>query len=82
MPYRFTEWEQEPAPDPSSGRSGFPPRKHIGIGTLDPPTPPGHLRGRLSPGPFKPHALWLRALVLLLLLAWAIFTLMLVLPYR
>ena len=40
MPYEFSEWEQEPEPLASSGRSGGPPRKSIGIGVLDPPVPP------------------------------------------
>ena len=40
MPYEFSEWEQEPEPQASFSRSGSPPRKHAGIGFLDPPGPP------------------------------------------
>ena len=40
MPYEFTEWEQEPEPQASFSRSGSPPRKHAGIGFVDPPEPP------------------------------------------
>lgn len=40
MPYEFTAWEQEPEPQASFSRSGSPPRKHTGIGILDPPGPP------------------------------------------
>jgi len=40
MPYEFTECEQEPEAQPSSGRTGGPQRKSAGIGALDPPVPP------------------------------------------
>ena len=39
MPYEFTEWEQEPEPKESSGRSAIPPRTIIGVGVLDAPVP-------------------------------------------
>jgi hypothetical protein len=40
MAYEFTEWEQEPEPQPSSGNSVIPPGKYTGVGVLDPPVPP------------------------------------------
>ena len=43
MPYEFTEWEQEPDPQASFSRSGSPPRKHAGIGFVDPPEPPKNI---------------------------------------
>lgn len=45
MPYDFKEWEEELEPQPSSARSGGPPRRSIGIGVLDPPGPPRWPRG-------------------------------------
>jgi hypothetical protein len=48
MPYEFREWEEELKPQPSSARSGGPPRKLKGIGVLDPPGPPGRPRGSRS----------------------------------
>jgi hypothetical protein len=39
MPYEFTEREPELEPEPSSSRTGGPPRKITGIGILDPPSP-------------------------------------------
>jgi hypothetical protein len=54
MPYEFREWEEELEPQPSSARSGGPPRASKGIGVLDPPGPPRKPRGsRLAlPGSF------------------------------
>jgi len=43
MPYEFAENEFELEPASSSARSGGPPRKHTGIGILDPPVPPKRL---------------------------------------
>jgi hypothetical protein len=59
MPYRFTEWEQDPEPQASSARTGGPPRKSTTIGVLDPPIPP-----RRPPGPIPsiPPSLWSRVL--------------------
>ena len=57
MPYEFTEWEQEPEAQASSGRTGGPPRKSTGIGVLDPPVPP---KKPLGPIPGIPASLLLR----------------------
>jgi hypothetical protein len=46
VPYEFTEYESEPELQASFARGGGPPRKHTGIGVLDPPVPP-----RRPPGP-------------------------------
>jgi hypothetical protein len=40
MAYQYTEWENAPEPQASSSRSGGPPQKITGIGTLDPPLSP------------------------------------------
>jgi hypothetical protein len=40
MAYEFTEWDDEMEVQPASAHSGGPPRKHIGIGVLDPGEPP------------------------------------------
>jgi hypothetical protein len=45
MPYEFREWEEGLEPQPSSARSGGPPRSSKGIGVLDRPGPPGRPRG-------------------------------------
>jgi hypothetical protein len=39
MSYQYSEWEQEPEPQASSSRSGGPPSKVSGVGTIDPPPP-------------------------------------------
>ncbi len=64
MPYEFTEWEEEPEPQTSSARSGSPPRKHIGIGILDPPGPPKRPPGAI---PAIPWSSVLRGFALLIL---------------
>ena len=46
MGYNFADYEDELEPRASSARSGGPPRKHSGIGILDPPFPP-----KRPPGP-------------------------------
>ena len=46
MGYNFADYEDELEPLASSARSGGPPRKHSGIGVLDPPFPP-----KKPPGP-------------------------------
>jgi hypothetical protein len=66
MPYEFTEWEQEPEPQPSSARSGNPPRKHAGIGILDPPGPPKRWPGAI------PWSSLSRGLALLILVGLAL----------
>ena len=66
MAYTFTEWEQEPEPQASSGRIGGPPRKSTGIGVLDPPVPP---KKPLGPIPGIPASLLLRILAGMLLVA-------------
>jgi hypothetical protein len=45
MPHDFAEYEREPESQ-ASGRFSGPPRKHAGIGILDPPVPP-----KRAPGP-------------------------------
>jgi hypothetical protein len=40
MAYEFSEWEQEPEPQQSSGHSVIPPRTITGVGVLDPSVPP------------------------------------------
>jgi len=64
MPYEFTEWEQEPEPQASSGHSTIPPRKFTAIGLLDPPVPP-----KKPPGPILniPASTLVRILVILVL---------------
>jgi hypothetical protein len=52
MPHDFSEWEEELEPQPSSARSGGPPRSSKGIGVLDPPGPPRRPRGSRSAGSF------------------------------
>jgi hypothetical protein len=44
--YEFTEYESEPEPQGSFARGSGPPRKHTGIGILDPAFPP-----KRPPGP-------------------------------
>jgi hypothetical protein len=66
MAYTFTEWEQEPEAQASSGRTGGPPRKSIGIGVLDPPVPP---KKPVGPIPGIPASLLLRILAGRLLVA-------------
>jgi hypothetical protein len=75
MAYEFTEWEQEPEPQASSGRSGGPPRKSSGTGVLDPPFPP---KKPVGPIPRAPALLWSRILggVILVVLVAAIFLLL------
>lgn len=69
MPYDFTEWENEPEPQPSSARSGSPPRKRTGIGILDPPGPPKRLPGAI---PAIPWSSLLRGFALLILVGVAL----------
>jgi hypothetical protein len=64
MPYEFREWEEELQPQPSSARSGGPPRKSQGIGVLDPPGPPRRPRGFRSALPGSVLARLLGGLVL------------------
>jgi hypothetical protein len=54
MPYEFREWEEKLEQQPSSARSGGPPRSSKGIGVLDPPGPPRGPRDSRSalPGSF------------------------------
>ena len=59
MPYEFTESERELEAQPSSGRSGIPPRKFTGAGVLDPPVPP---KRPIGPIPRIPASLLLRIL--------------------
>ena len=66
MPHEFTEWEQEPEAQSSSGRTGGPPRKSTGIGVLDPPVPP---KKPLGPIPGIPASLLLRIVAGMLLVA-------------
>ena len=66
MPYEFTEWEQEPEAQPSSGRTGGPPRKSTGVGVLGPPVPP---KKPVGPIPGIPASLLLRIVAGTLLLA-------------
>jgi hypothetical protein len=66
MPYEFTECEQEPEAQPSSGRTGGPPRRSTGIGVLDPPVPP---KKPVGPIPAIPASLLLRFVAGTLLLA-------------
>jgi len=68
MPHEFTEWEQEPEAQPSSGRTGGPPRKSTGIGVLDLPVPP---KKPVGPIPGIPASLLLRILAGTLLVAMA-----------
>ena len=76
MPYKFTEWEQEPEPQASSGRTGGPPRKSTAIGVLDPPVPP---KKPVGPIPGIPSSLWVRIFggILLAGLVAAILTMLL-----
>jgi hypothetical protein len=64
MPHEFTEWEQEPEPQASSGRTGGPPHKSTGVGVLDPPVPPKKPLGFI---PGIPASLLLRILAGILL---------------
>ena len=68
MPYEFTEWEEDPEPQTSSARSGCPPRKHTGIGILDPPGPPKEPLGFI---PAIPWSSVMRGFALLILLGLA-----------
>jgi hypothetical protein len=65
MPYEFTDEEYELEPQPSSARSGGPPRKSTGIGLLDEPFPP---KGPIEPLRRLSAVLWMRILAILLLL--------------
>jgi len=64
--YEFTEYESEPEAQASFARGGGPPRKHTGIGVLDPPVPP-----KRPPGPIPtiPSSLLFRIFAGLLLAA-------------
>jgi hypothetical protein len=53
MSYEFREWEDELEPEVSFGRTGGPPRKSIGIGVLEPPSPPRRPLGPLAGLPFS-----------------------------
>lgn len=66
MLYVFTEWEEEPEAQASSGHSTIPPRKFSGVGVLDPPVPP---KKPLGPIPGIPPSLLLRIVAGLVLLA-------------
>jgi len=66
MAYTFTEWEEEPEAQASSGRTGGPPRKSTGIGVLDPPVRP---KKPLGPIPGIPASLLLRIVAGMLLVA-------------
>lgn len=57
MPHEFTEWEQEPEAQASSGRSAIPPRKVSGVGVLDTPVPP---KKPVGPIPGVPASMLLR----------------------
>jgi hypothetical protein len=75
VPYEFAENDFELEPASSSARSGGPPRKHTGIGVLDPPVPPKRPPG---PIPATPSSLLFRILggVILVALAAGIFFLL------
>jgi hypothetical protein len=66
MPYAFTEWEQEPEAQASSGHSAIPPRKFSGVGVLDPPVPP---KKPVGPIPRVPASMLLRIVAGFVLLA-------------
>jgi len=68
MAYEFTQYEQEPEAQAAGARYGGPPRKHTGIGLLDPPVPP---KKPPSPTPAIPRTVirMLAALILLGLVA-------------
>jgi hypothetical protein len=40
MPLEFTEWDDDLEAQPSSAHSGSPPRKHTGVGVLEPDESP------------------------------------------
>jgi hypothetical protein len=61
MAYEFTEWEQEPEPQASSGHSVVPPRTITGVGVLDPSVPPK-----------KPPSALLRILAALVLVGFVV----------
>lgn len=77
MPYEFAENEPELEPQASYARSGGPPRKHTGIGVLDPPGPTKRPPGPIPAAPTS--LLWRIAAALLLAgLAVTIFLLLFV----
>jgi hypothetical protein len=43
MPHEYSEFEREPETEPSANRTGGPPRKFTGIGTIGPPPNNGPL---------------------------------------
>ena len=40
MPAVVREWDEEPEAQAGSRRAGGPPRKSVGVGVIDPPSPP------------------------------------------
>jgi hypothetical protein len=66
--YNFADYEDELEPEASSVRSGGPPRKHSGIGVLDPPFPPKRPPG---PVPSAPTSVRFRILAGLVLVGLA-----------
>ena len=68
MPYEFADYDDELEPQAASARGGGPPRKHTGIGVLDPPSPPTRPPG---PVPSAPTSLRFRILAGVILLGLA-----------
>jgi hypothetical protein len=69
MPYQFTAHEEEPQTQTSSAGSVVPPRKHTGVGVIDPPVPPK----RPVPPLDKPPSPWLiRGFAILILAVLAL----------
>jgi hypothetical protein len=73
MQHQFTEYEDEPQPQSWLGRSGGPPRKHIGVGVLDPPVPPRRPTPQLATPP-RPWVIRGFALLILAALAFMLLT--------
>jgi len=65
MPHEFTEWEQAPEAQASSGRGAIPPRKFSGVEVLDAPVPP---KKPVGPIPGVPASMLLRIVAGLVLL--------------
>jgi hypothetical protein len=74
MAYEFIEREAELVPEASSARSGGPPRKLTGIGTLDPPTSPRYPLKQPPPLPAARVSLWLRIFAVIALSGFAALT--------
>ena len=66
--HEFTEYDPEMEPEASSARGGGPPRKHAGIGMLDPPFHPKRPPGSI---PTVPSSLLFRIFAGLILLGLA-----------